>query len=389
MEGGTIARLGSRLTFQNEERKTMRKKLLFSLITLSISFMVLTGCTNSTKNTTTESSASTKILKDPYSDEQFLLGTYVRIRVYDEGKESALKPAFDRVKELGDKITINQKGSEIDEVNEQAGIKPVKVSDDVYTLVKRAYEYSQDSQGGFDMAIGAITQLWRIGFDDARKPSQEEIDQALKLVDYHKIELNDKEKTVYLKEKGMIIDLGAIAKGYITDEVVKVLKKQGVTTAIVDLGGNVYVLGHSPRGENQDWTVGIQDPNMARGSVLGSIKERNKTLVTSGIYERYLEVDGKKYHHLFDPKTGYPFDNDIASVTIITDKSIDGDGLSTAVFSMGVKKGLEYVESELNNGTEAIFVTKDDKVYVTDPIKDTFKLSEDSHYTMGDRSELK
>lgn len=389
MEGGTIARLGSRLTFQNEERKTMRKKLLFSLITLGISFMVLTGCTNSAKKTTTESSASTKILKDPYSDEQFLLGTYVRIRVYDEGKEAALKPAFDRVKELGDKITINQKGSEIDEVNEQAGIKPVKVSDDVYTLVKRAYEYSQDSQGGFDMAIGAITQLWRIGFDDARKPSQEEIDQALKLVDYHKIELNDQEKTVYLKEKGMIIDLGAIAKGYITDEVVKVLKKQGVTTAIVDLGGNVYVLGHSPRGENQDWTVGIQDPNMARGSVLGSIKERNKTLVTSGIYERYLEVDGKKYHHLFDPKTGCPFDNDIASVTIITDKSIDGDGLSTAVFSMGVKKGLEYVESELNNGTEAIFVTKDDKVYVTDPIKDTFKLSEDSHYTMGDRSELK
>ncbi len=389
MEGGTIARLGSRLTFQNEERKTMRKKLLFSLITLGISFMVLTGCTNSAKKTTTESSASTKILKDPYSDEQFLLGTYVRIRVYDEGKEAALKPAFDRIKELGDKITINQKGSEIDEVNEQAGIKPVKVSDDVYTLVKRAYEYSQDSQGGFDMAIGAITQLWRIGFDDARKPSQEEIDQALKLVDYHKIELNDQEKTVYLKEKGMIIDLGAIAKGYITDEVVKVLKKQGVTTAIVDLGGNVYVLGHSPRGENQDWTVGIQDPNMARGSVLGSIKERNKTLVTSGIYERYLEVDGKKYHHLFDPKTGYPFDNDIASVTIITDKSIDGDGLSTAVFSMGVKKGLEYVESELNNGTEAIFVTKDDKVYVTDPIKDTFKLSEDSHYTMGDRSELK
>lgn len=389
MEGGTIARLGSRLTFQNEERKKMRKKLLFSLITLGISFMVLTGCSNSANKTTTESSAATKILKDPYSDEQFLLGTYVRIRVYDEGKESALKPAFDRVKELGDKITINQKGSEIDEVNEQAGIKPVKVSDDVYTLVKRAYEYSQDSQGGFDMAIGAITQLWRIGFDDARKPSQEEIDQALKLVDYHKIELNDKEKTVYLKEKGMIIDLGAIAKGYITDEVVKVLKKQGVTTAIVDLGGNVYVLGHSPRGENQDWTVGIQDPNMARGSVLGSIKERNKTLVTSGIYERYLEVDGKKYHHLFDPKTGYPFDNDIASVTIITDKSIDGDGLSTAVFSMGVKKGLEYVESELNNGTEAIFVTKDDKVYVTDPIKDTFKLLEDSHYTMGDRSELK
>ena len=366
----------------------MLKKRLLPIVAL-LCLLTLAGCSTSANKATTASTTTNKILKDPYSDEQFLLGTYVRIRVYDEGKEAALKPAFDRVKELGDKITINQPGSEIDEVNQQAGIKPVKVSDDVYGLLKKAYEYSEDSQGGFDMAIGAITQLWRIGFDDARKPSQEEIDQALKLVDYHKIELNDQDKTVYLKERGMIIDLGAIAKGYITDEVVKVLKKQGVTTAIVDLGGNVYVLGHSPRGKDQDWTVGIQDPNLARGSVLGTIEERDKTLVTSGIYERYLEVDGKKYHHLFDPKTGYPFDNDIASVTIITDKSIDGDGLSTAVFSMGVKKGLEYVESEFNNGTEAIFVTKEDKVYVTDPIKDTFKLDKDSKYTMGDRSELK
>ena len=372
----------------NEMRKHMLKKRLLSFVAF-LSLFTLAACSTATKQTTSESKTTTKILQEPYSDEQFLLGTYVRIRIYDEGKEAALKPAFARVKELGDKITINQEGSEIDAVNQQAGIKPVKVSDDIYTLLKRAYEYSQDSQGGFDMAIGAITQLWRIGFDDARKPAQEEIDQALKLVDYHKIELNDKDKTVYLKEKGMIIDLGAIAKGYITDEVVKVLKQQGVTTAIVDLGGNVYVLGHSPRGEDQDWTVGIQDPNLARGSVLGTIKERNKTLVTSGIYERYLEVDGKKYHHLFDPDTGYPFDNDIASVTIITDKSIDGDGLSTAVFSMGVKKGFEYVESELNDGTEAIFVTKENKVYVTDPIKDTFVLDKDSKYTMGNRSELK
>lgn len=118
----------------------------------------------------------------------------------------------------------------------------------------------------------------------------------------------------------------------------KVLKDNGVTTAIVDLGGNVYVLGHSPRGKDMDWTVGIQDPNKARNTVLGQVKESNKTLVTSGIYERYLKVDGKTYHHLFDRETGYPFDNDIAGVTIITDKSIDGDGLSTAVFSMGVKK---------------------------------------------------
>lgn len=361
----------------------MKKKWPFILALLSVLLIAMTACGNSDA-----SDKEAKINKDPYSDEQFLLGTYVQVKIYDDGKEDVLKKAFARVKELGDAITINQSGSEVDEINANAGVKPVKVSDDVYYLIKRAYEYSQDSKGGFDMAIGAITQLWRIGFDDARKPAQSEIDAALKLVDYHKVKLDDKNKTVYLEEKGMKIDLGAIAKGYITDEVVKVLKDNGVTTAIVDLGGNVYVLGHSPRGEDTPWTVGIQDPNQSRGTILGTIHEKNKTLVTSGIYERYLEVDGVKYHHLFDPKTGYPFDNDIAGVTIITDKSINGDGLSTAVFSMGVKNGLDYVENTLKDGTNAIFVTKEDKVYVTKDIEDEFKLSDDSPYTMGDRSDL-
>lgn len=342
--------------------------------------LVIAGCSSNQKE-------ETKVNKDPYSKQELLLGTYVQIRIYDDGKEEVLDKAFDRVKELGDKITVNEPGSEIDAVNEKAGIEPVKVSDDVYTLLKRAYEYSEDSKGGFDMAIGPITQLWHIGFDDARKPSQEEIDQALKLVDYHKVVLDDKEKTVYLEEKGMELDLGAIAKGYITDEVVKVLEDNGVTTAIIDLGGNVYVLGHSPRGEDEDWNVGIQDPNKARNTVIGTVKERDKTLVTSGIYERYLKVNGETYHHLFDPTTGYPFDNDIAGVTIITNKSIDGDGLSTAVFSMGVKEGLEYVEGLKD--VDAIFVTKEDKVYISKDIEETFVLGEDSGYTMGDRSELK
>lgn len=343
--------------------------------------IVLSGCNDKVKT------GEPKINKEPYSDQQTLLGTYVQIRIYDDGKEEVLEKAFDRVKELGDKITVNEKGSEIDEINDQAGIKPVKVSDDVYPLLKRAYEYSEDSSGGFDMAIGPITQLWHIGFDDARKPSQAEIDQALKLVDYHKVKLDDAEQTAFLEEKGMALDLGAIAKGYITDEVVKVLQENGVTTAIVDLGGNVFVLGKSPRGENADWTVGIQDPNKARNSIIGKIKESNKTLVTSGIYERYLEVDGQTYHHLFDPETGYPFDNDIAGVTVVTNKSIDGDGLSTAVFAMGVKKGLEYAEGLKD--VDVIFITKEDKVYVSKDIEGTFELDKDSGYTMGNRQDLK
>lgn len=354
----------------------MKKRVLFLFFSLIL--VGLAACGND----------KPKINDQPYEDKQFLMGTYVQIRVYDDGKEAALKPAFARVKELADKITVNQEGSEIDAINREAGVKPVKVTDDIYYLLKEAYKYSKDSKGGFDMAIGSITSLWRIGFDDARKPAQSEIDQALKLVNFHEVEFNDDEQTVYLKQKGMKLDLGAIAKGYITDEVVKVLKKNDVTTAIIDLGGNVFVMGHSPRNDQKaDWTVGIQDPNQARNVVLGSVPESNKSLVTSGIYERYLEANGKKYHHLFNPKTGYPFENDIAGVTIVSKKSIDGDGLSTAVFSMGVKTGLKYVNGLKD--TEAIFVTRDDKVYVTKGLKDVFELNKEAGYTMGNEKDLK
>ena len=163
-----------------------------------------------------------------------------------------------------------------------------------------------------------VVLIWRLGrlrsygisaFLMLENQVRPEIDAALKLVDYKKVKLNDQKQTIYLEEKGMALDLGAIAKGFIADEVVKLLKKHGVTTAIVDLGGNVYVLGKSPRGKDTPWTVGIQDPNQARNVTVGSVLASNQTLVTSGIYERYLEVDGVKYHHLFNPKTGYPFDN--------------------------------------------------------------------------------
>ena len=370
----------------------MKRK--FILLTTALLFGVA-GCSNSSEkekpsasSTSASYSVAPGLRKEPYYQEEFLLGTYTRIRVYDEGKESALQPAFDRIAVLGDRITTNQPGSEIDAINEKAGIEPVSVSEDIYYLLKRAYKYSEESAGGFNMAIGPITDLWRIGFDDARKPTQKEIDEALNHVDYTKIQFNDDKQTVYLEEKGMALDLGAIAKGYIADEVADVLKEQGVTSAVIDLGGNVLVVGHSWLGENEDWNIGIQDPNSARGFFFGAIKESDKTVVTSGIYERYLEVDGKRYHHIFDSRTGYPYENELASVTIITEKSIDGDGLSTVAFDKGVKEGLAYIESNTPSGTDAIFVTKEDRVYVTKDIEGLFQLNEESGYTLGDRSEL-
>lgn len=315
------------------------------------------------------------LVDEPYSRTEFLMGTVVNVKIYNEGKEAVLDQAFDRIEELAAKITVNEKGSEIDKVNAQAGNEPVVVSDDVYELLKAAYTYSSESEGSFDMTIGPLTNLWHIGFDDARKPEQAEIDSTLPLIDYQQVEFDDQEHSVYLPKKEMLLDLGAIAKGYITDEVVKVLKANEVDTAIVDLGGNIFVLGHSPRAENAEWNVGVQNPFETRGEILGSLPVTNQTIVTSGIYERFIEVEGVNYHHLLDPDTGYPFENDLAGISIVTDKSIDGDGLSTVIFSKGLKAGLDFVNQREN--VEAIFVTKDRSVYVSDGLKKSFHLNDD------------
>jgi thiamine biosynthesis lipoprotein len=146
-----------------------------------------------------------------------------------------------------------------------------------------------------------------------------------------------------------------------------------VKSAIIDLGGNVFALGNRPDGKL--WKIGIQDPFEQRGQIIGSIEVKDKSIVTSGIYERFIEKDGKKYHHILNPFNGYPFDNELAGVTIVSDKSIDGDALSTTVFSKGLKGGMEFIEKI--QGTEAIFVTKDKEVYITSGLKNNFKITKE------------
>jgi thiamine biosynthesis lipoprotein len=169
----------------------------------------------------------------------------------------------------------------------------------------------------------------------------------------------------------MRLDLGAIAKGFITDEAVTVLKKNQVQSAIVDLGGNIFVMGKNSSGEK--WNVGIQNPYSPRGEIVGKIKESNQSIVTSGIYERFIKVHGKIYHHLLNPADGYPFTNDIAGVSVITDASTDGDALSTVLFAEGVKSGLAYAKKW---GIKAVFVTRDKKVYITPNLKNNFVLTD-------------
>lgn len=205
---------------------------------------------------------------------------------------------------------------------------------------------------------------------EERIPSQKEIDEKLKLVNYEDIILDEASSSVGLKHKNQEIDVGGIAKGYAADEVKKIFVKHQIKSALINLGGNVYVLGNKTDGSA--WTVGIQNPLGSQGEFVGTVSASNKSIVTSGNYERYFMVKGKKYHHILDTSTGYPSESEIISATIISDLSIDGDGLSTGVYILGVSRALKLIESL--KGIDAIFITKGKKIYTTSGIKDNFEL---------------
>lgn len=340
----------------------MKKKYLnyFTIsILLIFSLTILSGCSKDNKVT------------EPLSKTELLMGTVVTVTLYDSNDEGILDKVFTKVKELESTLSINENGTLVDKINESAGIEPVKVDYDTYTVIKKGLEYAKLSNGLFDISVGPIVKLWNIGLPEAKVPTQEEIDSRIPLVGYSDVELNDEENSVFLKRQGMMIDLGGVAKGYTADVISDILTEEGVKSAIIDLGGNIFA--HGLKVDGSTWRIGIQNPFSDRGDIIGTITVKNKSIVTSGIYERYIEKDGIKYHHILSPKTGYPYENEIAGITIISDKSSDGDALSTSVFAMGVEEGMKFVNTQ--EGIDAIFVTKDNKIYITDGIRDIFKLT--------------
>ena len=314
---------------------------------------------------------STKDVDNPISRTEIIMGTTVGVTLYENGSEEVLDKVFKRVQEIENLVSINKEETEIDKLNENAGISPVKLSDTSFEIIEKALYYSKLSSGGYDLTVGPLVKLWSIGLPEAKVPSQEEIEEIIKNIDYTKVELNKDTKEVFLSQKGMLLDLGSIAKGYAADEIVKILKEENINSAIIDLGGNIYALGLKEG--NKNWKIGIQNPFDNRGKIVGSLEVSNKTVVTSGVYERYIEQDGQTYHHILNPETGYPYETDIAGVSIIADKSIDGDALSTLVFTKGLEKGLELVENI--DGVDAIFITNNKEVYVTKDLKDNFKIT--------------
>ena len=275
------------------------------------------------------------------SDTRFVLDTVATLTA--DCDEETLDRAFSVCSDYEKKLSRTIEGSDVYKLNESLGF--TKVSDETVEIIERSIYFSRLSDGKFDITIYPVSSLW--DFKNQVVPSRDEISEALKNVDYESIKV--KENTVNLGEKK--IDLGGIAKGYIADKVKAYLVENGAESGIVNLGGNVVVFG-------KDYRVGIKKPFSE--DVIAVLNIKDKSAVTSGIYERYIEQNGKIYHHILDTSTGYSVENELASVTVVGNSSLDCDALSTVCMLLGTEKGLEVIENFPD--TEAVFINKDLKI---------------------------
>lgn len=307
-----------------------------------------------------------------YSYSAVLMGSPILLKLFSHNEPLASR-VFGLIKQYEDLFTVNRAQSQVMDVNHAAGEHPVTVSHPVYQLIKCAKAASVLPGSAFNLAIGPLVKRWRIGFKGDSVPPADEISALLEVTKAEDVLLDDAELSVFLTRKGMEIDLGAIAKGYIADRVRDLLQKEGVTEGLINLGGNVQTLG-TPQGY---WSIGLKKPFSDADALVGAMEVANKSVVTSGTYERYFEQNGQRYHHILDPKTGYPLDNELDSVTIISTDSLDGDIWTTLLYGAGVEHGCRMLKGR--DDIEAIFVTKAREVVLSSRRQFCFTLLDDSY----------
>ena len=295
------------------------------------------------------------------SEVGFYLDTVITMTAYTEDAQ-LLKAAMEECGRYERLLSRTVEGSDVWRIN-HAGGEPVTVSDDTAAVLRCAAAISEKSAGAFDITIAPASTLWDFTSGKAALPDRDELAAAAALVDYSKLRLEGNMVTL---PAGMMIDLGAIAKGYIADRVKEYLASRGVKHAILSFGGNIVAIGTKPDGT--DWKVGIQDIDKATGEYMLVVRNRGGSTVTSGIYERGFDLDGVRYHHLLNPRTGWPEQNELASVTILSESSMEGDALATAAFVLGPAKGMELIESL--PGIEAVFIARDRQVSFSSGAKD-------------------
>ncbi len=315
--------------------------------------------------------------------EFFAMDTLMFVNVYGADAPAALDAAEAEVDRLDALLSTQNEASEIAKVNASAGISPVKVSPDTLDILQQALKYGALTDGALDVSIYPVSNAWNIQSGVPKVLSDSEIAGLLPLVDYRKVALDTAACTVYLPQKGMGMDLGAVGKGYASDRLVELFQAKGVSRALFSLGGNVGCMGGRPDGT--PWRVGIRDPRGQPNDYLGYVSIRDGFVITSGDYERFFIRDGVRYHHILDPGTGRPAWNGVRSVSIISDDGTLADCYSTALFVMGLEKGLAFQKAQsdfVQGGFEAIYVMDDGRVIATPGARSIFTFTgKDAGYT--------
>ena len=339
-------------------KQTIKLSLIFVIIATVI--ITQTACKN-TKDV------------EPVSKEGFYLDTACKISIYDmdgdldkEKAEAAIDKAYKRCRELENTLSNTIESSEVSQIN-NAGGKWVTVGKDTLKVVKAGVKYGELSDGDFDITIGSVSGLWDFQAENPVVPDQSKITEALKHVNYKNIQFDGNKIRIIDPEAKL--DLGGIAKGYVADELTTLLEKEGVTSAVINLGGNISTIGGKPDGS--PFIIGIEKPYTDRTEIIGTTTADNQTVVTSGIYERLFQKDGKIYHHVLSSKTGYPVETQLEAVSLVAKKgrSMDVDAMSTICLMKGVDGGKAFIKKQ--KGVEAVFSAQGKEVAKTKGMKFT------------------
>ena len=278
-----------------------------------------------------------------YTKTEYVLDTTCSVTFYGNDAEAAAKAVFSEINRIDALMSMYKKSSDVAKINSAKAGETVTVSEDTYKVIKTALSISEMSGGAFDITVAPVTVLWDFGAEKPSVPMDSEIEEALSKVDYKAIELCDN-NTVVKRNDGTMIDLGGAAKGYAGDCAVKAAEKYSLIGGIIDLGGNILCFGENPKSDNGKWTVGIQVPFSPAGTYEKVVEISHGAVVTSGTYQRYFDSGGKKYHHIIDPKTGYPANRAYDSVTVVLNNSLEADCLATAAYVMGTDAGKNLAE---------------------------------------------
>ena len=317
---------------------------------------ILTGC-----------SAPAEEMQQPVERSLFAMNTYMTFTVYGEDAQAALQEAEECIQQVEGLWSVTDEDSEIYQANHSGG-QPVTVSEETAEIISFALEMAQRTGGALDPTIYPVLTAWGFTTDSKQVPSQQQIAQLLEQVGYDRIQLNGSELTV---PDGMELDLGAVGKGYTADLVTEILRRHGVTSALISLGGNIQAIGSRPDGS--DWRLGIRAP--WESGNLGVLTVSDAAVVTSGGYENYFDDEqGNIYWHILDPSTGYPADSGLQSVTIVGREGRMCDALSTALFVMGAQSAEQYWRE--NGGFEMLLVTDSGEILITEGIAENFTLNE-------------